>query len=353
LRKYNKKGINLRKKDGPHMKKFIGFRILKTAIGSSLAIIIAQYLGLKYAVAAGVITILSIQNTKKTSIKLAFQRLQSTVLALLVSSILFFIFGYNPFVFGLYLIIFIPITVILKITDGIVVSSVLVTHLLAEKSISMFLITNEFLLMIVGAGIGIILNIHMPKIENEIKELQENIEEHMRKILFYMAKDLRNQAVHIDEEILFNELENILVEGKDRSYRHLNNYIMSNDAKYNEIKYYVKYMEMRTLQYEVLKYMRSHFIKFYMTLEHTEIVAKFTEKVASNFGEYNTAEELLIELHAIIFMFKVQELPQTRDEFENRAMLFQFLNDMEALLVLKKNFWTNHKLNEAVGDKKL
>lgn len=314
------------------MKNIIGFRILKTAVGSALAIIIAQWLGLKYAAAAGIITVLSVHNTTKTSINLAIQRIESTILALLISSFLFLILGYNPVTFGVYLAIFIPLTVVLKITDGIAVSSVLVTHLLAEKSISMFWIKNEILLMTIGAGIGIILNIYMPKIENEIKETQEKIEEHMRKILFHMAEDLRNQSVHIEEERLFNNLERMLKEGTESAYRHLNNYLIS------DVKYYVQYMEMRTLQYEVLKYMRSHFIKFYMTFEQTEIVAAFTEKVASNFGEYNTAEELLKELDEVINMFKVQELPKTREEFENRAMLFQFLNDMEALLELKKNF---------------
>ncbi|MHC1685503.1 MAG: aromatic acid exporter family protein [Clostridiaceae bacterium] len=321
------------------MKNIIGFRILKTSIGASLAIIIAQWLGLKYAAAAGIITILSVHNTTKTSIKLAVQRIESTILALLISSLLFLILGYNPVTFGVYLAIFIPLTVVLKITDGIAVSSVLVTHLLAEKSISMFWIKNEILLMTIGAGIGIILNIYMPKIENEIKETQENIEEHMRKILFHMAEDLRNQSVHIEEEKLFNNLERMLKEGTESAYRHLNNYLIS------DVKYYVQYMEMRTLQYEVLKYMRSHFIKFYMTFEQTEIVAAFTEKVASNFGEYNTAEELLKELNEVINMFKVQELPKTREEFENRAMLFQFLNDMEALLELKKNFREKYKNN--------
>lgn len=314
------------------MKNLIGFRILKTAVGASLAIIIAQGMGLKYAVAAGVITILSVQNTKKTSIKLALQRIESTALALLIASILFFILGYNSITFGLYLVIFIPITVFLKITDGIVVSSVLVTHLLAEKSISLFWIRNEFLLMAVGAGIAILLNIYMPKIESEIKETQQDIEEHMRNILFQMAQSLRKQSVNLEEETLFNELEVKLKQGNESAYRHLNNYII------NDTKYYVQYMEMRTLQYEILKYMRSHFIKFYMTFEQTEIVAAFTEKVALDFSEYNTAEELLQELNEIVNMFKKQELPKTREEFENRAMLFQFLNDMEALLELKKSF---------------
>ena len=32
------------------------------------------------------------------------------------------------------------------------------------------------------------------------------------------------------------------------------------------------------------------------------------------------------------------ELPKNREEFENRALLFQFLNDLEDFLIIKKEF---------------
>jgi uncharacterized membrane protein YgaE (UPF0421/DUF939 family) len=32
------------------------------------------------------------------------------------------------------------------------------------------------------------------------------------------------------------------------------------------------------------------------------------------------------------------ELPKTRNEFEDRALLFQFLNDLEDFLIIKKEF---------------
>lgn len=314
------------------MKNLIGLRTYKTAIGAALAILIAELLGLKYAVAAGIITILSVQNSKKTSFVLAFQRLEATVLALFIATVLFYLFGFSPMVFGIYLILFIPLTVALKITDGIVVSSVLVTHLLAEKSISQFWLVNEFLLMVVGAGIGILLNLYMPKLENEIKQLQHEVEFIIRKILFNMADSLRLQKVAIHEEELFLNLEKVLKDGIERTLIQLNNYLIS------DVKYYTDYMKMRSLQLEILKYMRSHFTKFYMTVEQTELVAAFTEKVASEFSENNTGEELLKELAEITSSLKEQELPKTRDEFENRAMLFQFLNDLQVLLEIKRDF---------------
>lgn len=315
------------------MKNFIGLRTLKTAVGATIAIIISQALGLRYAVSAGVIVILSIQNTKKTSIIIALQRLGSTVLALFVAGTIFTLIGYNSVAFGLYLIIFIPLAIRFKVTDGIVVSSVLVTHLLVEKSISPYWIKNELLLMIIGAGIGILLNIYMPKVEGKIKEDQRDIEDKMRAILMHMAKVLREQSVYRDEEKMFTDLENKLREASERTYRNLNNYYIIHEAKY-----YVQYMEMRTLQLQILKYMRSYFSRFYMTFNQTELVASFTENVARALHEYNSAEGLLEDLKGVLQVCRTQDLPKTREEFENRAMLFQFLKDLEYLLEVKRSF---------------
>ena len=35
-------------------------------------------------------------------------------------------------------------------------------------------------------------------------------------------------------------------------------------------------------------------------------------------------------------------LPKTREEFENRAQLLQFINDLEDLLEMKRNFVLNN-----------
>ncbi|MDT8716720.1 aromatic acid exporter family protein [Clostridium sp. 19966] len=314
------------------MKKIIGLRTVKTAVGASISIIIAEFFGLKYAAAAGVITILSLQNTKKASITIAFQRICSTVLALFISSILFVILGYNAVTFGVYLIIFIPAAVYLKLTDGIVVSSVLVTHLLVEKSIALFWMKNEMLLMAIGAGSAILLNFYMPNTEKKIKNIQKEIEELIKKILLNMAYTLRNKAVNIEEEKMFRNLEDKLREGSELAYRNVNNYIL------NDAKYYLKYMEMRKLQFDILKYMRKHFTKFYMTFDQTELVANVTEKIAAELQEYNRGYALIEELNKLLKEFKLQGLPKTREEFENRAMLYQFLNDLEYFLEIKINF---------------
>ncbi|MFX0549014.1 aromatic acid exporter family protein [Hathewaya histolytica] len=312
--------------------RFIGFRTLKTAIGATLAMIIAEKLGLKFAVSAGIITILSLHNTKKQSIEFAFKRFISTILALLISCILFMVLGFKAIVFGIYLLIFIPLAVRLRISEGIVVSSVLVTHILSQKSVSVFWIKNELLLMFVGAGIAIILNLYMPNIEAQLKEDEKYIENNMKQIFSQMAITLRKQYVSIYEESLFNNLEERLNKAHNRAYTHFNNYLFQNESPY------IMYFEMRNIQFQILKYMRKHFLKLSMTFEETCIVAEFTERVSHSIDENISTEELLLELEELKKFFRKKKLPVTREEFENRAILFQFLNDIENFLEIEKEF---------------
>ena len=148
----------------------IGLRTIKTAIASVIAMMVAEFLQLNYATAAGVIAILSLGNTKKDSLYTGLGRIFSLGLATVVAFVCFHIIGYNPFAFGIYLLLFIPLAVKLKVTEGIVVNSVLVTHYLVEQSFSIQLLTNEFLLLTIGVGAALLLNSYMPNREKMVKE---------------------------------------------------------------------------------------------------------------------------------------------------------------------------------------
>lgn len=312
--------------------KFIGFRTLKTGIGASVAMIIAKQLGLEYAVAAGIITILSIQNTKRQSFKIALQRVIAFVIALFVSLIIFTVVGYNAVAFGIFLLIFIPLTVKFNLEQGIVVNSVLVTHFLVQKTINLFWIRNELELMLIGVGVALFLNFYMPSIEEQIKQDQIYIDETIKGILFQMSKSLKNNDILIKEQNLFNELEKRLYIAKEHAYNNLNNYFLL------DTRYYVEYIEMRIQQFKILKRMKGHFQRFFMSYEQTTMIADFTENVAESFREENTAENLLQQTNVLRKEFRNMPLPTTREEFENRAMLFQFLNDLEQFLIVKNEF---------------
>ncbi|MDM0446961.1 aromatic acid exporter family protein [Clostridium perfringens] len=309
--------------------RFIGVRTWKTGIGAVIAMIIAKELGLSYWVSAGIITILSIQSTKRESLKIAIKRIESVIIALIVSSVLFLALGFNSVVFGLYILVFIPLTVKLKVTDGIVVSSVLVTHLLVEKQVNSYWIINELGLMLVGVLVALILNSYMPKNEEKIKEDIDYISEKIKEIFMDMAYSLRTHSVSIKEQRLFDELENRIELAKKRANDNFNNYLFS------DVKYYVHYIDMREVQFQILKYMREHFSRISITVKQTELVANFTEEVASVIGKEVNVNILINRLNRLKKELSEQELPVTREEFENRAMLFQFINDLELFIKTK------------------
>jgi uncharacterized membrane protein YgaE (UPF0421/DUF939 family) len=320
----------------------IGYRTLKTALGAGVAMLLAGALGLKYGTAAGVIVILSVQSTKRQSVRLAVQRIGACILALSLATLLFNLLGYSAVVFALFLLGFIPLAAKFRFNEGIVVSSVLVTHLMVERSTGSSLIINELLLMLIGVGIALLLNLYMPSIDKRIKEDQIEIEELIRELLRHMSESLRQCAVSIKEEELFASLEKRLKLGRDRAYRNLNNSLFSDNS------YYVKYMDMRVQQLKALKNMRKHFERFSITYKQTEIIADFTLRLSNSIHEYNTAEGLLKSLQELRDSFAEMELPKTREEFENRAMLYQFLNDLEQFLIIKNEFKKNLDENTVV-----
>ncbi len=92
-------------------------------------------------------------------------------------------------------------------TDGIVVSSVLVTHLLVEKQVNSYWIINELGLMLVGVLVALILNSYMPKNEEKIKEDIDYISEKIKEIFMDMAYSLRTHSVSIKEQRLLMNLK--------------------------------------------------------------------------------------------------------------------------------------------------
>lgn len=102
-----------------------------------------RVLGLTYATSAGIIAILSITDTRRSTARLAYNRFMSMLLALFLGSLAFQILGYNLWALGFYLATYVPLAFLQGWEIGITPSSVLVTHLLLEKSTSIALLGNE------------------------------------------------------------------------------------------------------------------------------------------------------------------------------------------------------------------
>ena len=309
----------------------IGARTLKTALAAGVAIFLSILLGLSYAGNSGIIAILSVQNTKKKSSEIAKQRLFATVIAFAISSGVFLLLGFTPFAFAVYLLIFIPISVRLGLNEAIVPCSVLVTHLLAVESVAPAWLLNEFMQMVIGAGMGLLVNIHIPSLRVELKNDITEIEAKMQAILQDMASCLRHETFCHDQS-LFGELESSLKRGRKRVLQESYNY--SGD----DVNYFIRYMDMRNSQFEVLKHLGRYVDRVHLIDEQAHLAAGITDQVADDVSNLSPKELSLEQLQAYRTQLKSMKLPSTREEFESQASIHEFMSDLELLIELKRNF---------------
>ena len=137
-------------------------KLIKIAVGSVAAIFIADMLGLGYSTAAGIITLLTIQDTSRETIVISIKRIAAFLLATALSYVIFHLFGYHVFSYGIFLFLFIACCIPLRLGEAVSVNAVLATHYLLEQDMSLPLIRNETMLLFIGTGIGVILNLYMP-----------------------------------------------------------------------------------------------------------------------------------------------------------------------------------------------
>ncbi len=341
--------------------------LFKTGFGSAIAILLADSLGFLYSPSAGIITLLTIQSTKKETITIAIRRLIAFLLGSLITYVIFQIFGYSPIAFGAFVFSFVAICFLSGLKDGIAMNAVLMTHFLIEKRMDIPLLLNELGLLTIGMGIGIILNLIMPSIMKKIRKDQLHLEEEIKKTLRKMSlllkekescllqevdiserrlmkaeyspvyekdkqKDTADKETYVREFIDFNSLEAMVETLLKAAYEEAGNTLLS------DTRYLVSYLEMRKLQLDVLKDITVNIVSIPVIIRQTFPIADFIDSVATSFHELNNVEGLLIQLEKLKEHYRKDMLPQTREEFEYRATLFQILKELEYFLLLKRNF---------------
>lgn len=319
----------------------VSLRAIKIALATTIAILIAQAFQLEYSVSAGVVAILSVLDTKKSSVITAFQRVGSTILALGVATILFQLVGFNTIVFGLYLLIYIPLAYKLNVEVGIAPCSVLVSHLLLEQSTSITWLANEMSLMVVGVGMAILFNLYMPSKENQLMQLRDEIEEKMKHVLMNFAVVLETGYPNDQVEIFIKELSVNLKTAEKMAYLESNNQLLSQNDDYM-----IQYIDMRQQQAKILAEMSIDISVCSLPTKQNNTLARLFQQTANQLHESNPAIDLMKDLESMLTDFRNSDLPKTRSEFENRAALFVLLNDFSRFIQIKKDFYEQQEMGE-------
>ncbi|WP_103106709.1 aromatic acid exporter family protein [Brevibacillus reuszeri] len=316
----------------------IGYRTLKTAIGTAISILLAQQLDLMFPASAGIITILCIQVTVKQSFRTAWNRILASFLGLAIGIALFLVLGFTPLAILIEILIFMPLAVRFKIQEGFVTSIVVLMHLYSTQRMDVALIANEVALLVVGVGVALVVNLYMPSLDKELQAMQGQVERLFIKILREFCYYLRHGESDWDGREMI-EAPGLLEKAIRLASRDVDNRLGRRDDSYYQ------YFIMREKQFELLERMMPIVSSLNTRVPQGLHIADFLERISDSVHPGNTAYRFIDQLRDMRKEIKETDLPRTREEFETRASLFYLLREIESYLFIK------HELGKTSDEK--
>lgn len=313
------------------MKYKIGYRTIKTALGTTISILLAQAIGLDNFASAGILTILCIKATKIKSARAAWERVLACVIAMAFSAFFFEIFTYHPIIIGVMLLFFIPTAVMFRAQDGIVSSSVIILHLYAAENMTWSLIFNELGIILIGVGIALLMNLYMPSLDHKLNQYQIELEDNFRLIMGEIVHYLRTSDNRWDGHEL-TTVNRLLEEARALALRDVQNHLRRNE------NLYYHYFRMREKQLEILERVLGLVATLPFTVVQGKMVANFIEEMAEHIRPGEVPKDFSERLLHMRQQFQRMDLPRTREEFEVRAALLQITKELEQYLILKNSF---------------
>lgn len=305
---------------------------VKISVAAAISIAVAGELGLKYSATAGIITVLSIGNTKRETLKTAAERGLAFLCALLLAAGCFGVFGYTLPGFTVYLLLFALLCLCVGWGAAIAMDSVLITHFLAEQSMASKLLLNEILLFLIGTGMGILVNLHLHRKEGDFQRLSDEVDSQIKGILHRMSLWLPREDKSEYGSGCFEKLEKALEEARLCAAANYNNSVLERNSRE------LDYIEMREKQSIILKGIYENIKSITYLPQQAKQVAELFGMIEENYHRENTVEELLNRLGELLEEMKHQVLPGSREEFEARAILFYILMQTESFLNLKRDY---------------
>ena len=306
----------------------------KIAVGSSIAIYIAELLHLQYASSAGIIALLTLTTTKWETMKLSFLRLLTYLISVVICWGVFSIIPSLWIEYGVFLFLIVFLGENMGWRSTLSVNAVIGTHFLTTQDFSADFLANEFLLVVIGITIALVFNlIHINNAhEQGIIRSMRHVEHEMKQILIELAGYLSQKASgdRVWDDI--TKLEDELDEYLELAYEYQNNTFQSHP------EYYIAYFEMRMKQCGALHNLHAEMKRMRQMPKQAHIVSDFIYEITQHVTEMNDPKKQMEELERLVGNLRNEPLPETHEEFENRAELYHTLLDLEEFLMYKKRF---------------
>jgi len=310
---------------------------IKISIAVAMAIGIANFLHLEFAISAGIVAILTILPTKRETVKTALARLVAFIIALGIAYGCFQVFGVNQWAFMVYILPYAFICCLNKWNAATAMNSVLISHFLTFGRMDAQAVVNEVLIFVVGVGIGIFMNMSLRSDRDAMVVLKKRTDEQISKILSRMGKRINDKDLADYNGECFKTLERIIRDAKNTAEVNYKNQLKRQQDKDAE------YIAMRTRQYAVLREMYKMVSTLQTTPRTARVISDFFENMAEAFHEKNDCKLLLEQFGEMKKYMEEQPMPENRPEFEDRARLFMLMSYIQEFLEIKEKFMEEEK----------
>lgn len=310
---------------------------VKISLATILAILVADALSLENIYSAGIVAILSIQPTKKETLKTAANRCIAYLVALVIAFGSFSLLGYNANGFYLYIFVFILVCQYFGWLSAMAMNSVIILHFIGFGNMLVGALLNETAIFSIGIIAGITANLHLHKDYRTIENLVASMDEQMQQILFRMSERLLVSDKSDYNGHCFETLSNCINTASQQAQQNYANQFRRHDI------FDIEYIRMRRKQEFVLIEMYKNVRSLETTPETIYPVASFIKKVSKCYQKDNDVLQLLKELEELQAYMKNTPLPEERQEFENRAHLYILLRLLKEFLLIKAEFVKYHR----------
>ena len=318
------------------MEKYLKHLLLavKIGLGSSIAVFLARTLELDYAVSAGTVTLLTLMTSRWETMRLSITRIATFVTTILVCWAVFTHISSMWVSYGLALAVVVFMAEALGWRATISVNSVVAAHLLMDENFNTAAVWNELQLVLIGVMLALALNLiygnsyYKKKIISDMRGTEKRLQAVLRDLAGFLTGEEMGESVWDSICNLKEDIDGYM----KNAIEYQSNTFQSNP------EYYVDYFEMRWKQCSILR-------NLYHELEHIRslpvqagVISEYLYYLSDYMLEMNIPKRQIERLHTIFEDVKTQELPRSEEEFENRAMLYHILIDIEDFLNFKAEF---------------
>lgn len=311
-----------------------GIYALKIALGSSVAIFIANIIGLQFATQAGVICVFSMLATAKDTIKISFVRLVSYIVTAVAAAIAFYFFKSEWLAYGVYIFITLFFAEMMGWQAALAANVVAGTHFFSIDVFAFDVVINEFYIICLGQLVALILNTMRNTDEQEvqlrtaIRDIQGRMQGLLLDTIDYIESDGQNKQIWPELKETMELLDHYIL--KSAEYE--------GNKFEGDAGYFLRYFEMRRNQLMVIRNLHGELRRMKEMPVQAQVIATYIAYMSEYVTELNVPTKQLEYMDELFKQMANEPLPVTRSEFENRACLYHVLMDLEDFLIIKKRY---------------